>query len=710
MTVSTTTARNVKTGNGVTTSFPFDFAFEVAGDLVVTLVVTATGVETLQTLTTDYTTTGGSGATGTIEMIVAPATGEELVIERDLAYTQGVDYQPNDPFPAEVNETALDRLTFLVQQILDFTQRSLKLKKTTTLTDVTFPDPEVDKVLVGKNATEFENKTVLDLAATTVTLPLPIVDGGTGSGTASAARAALGPYADALVTVTGSTTARSLTSRFGEVYNVLDYGAVGDDVANDTAAVQAAIDAAEAARGGVVFFPPGNYLISGQLTIDGHSITLRGSGTGGTSVGATRLHLTHTAASQILIGNATTQRQGIAFENFQIEAAAGTQYTFETQTIRGLRFRDITFDGVYGFLSAGRSGDETSFVWLDRVEGNMNTTTHDHFLKLVNLNGALWISNCHIEGAPTPTVGSTGIHIAAASTRPDGVQITNSTFGLFDKGYLIDGGSANFYSTGVILDRMQAIGIDVDTSSGICSSFSFIGGSIKGLTAATDQSRGILLTQNTNALEHFTIAGVTIADFGRDGILTAGAPNTIKLIGNNIESVGQNTDDTYDGISVVAGATSVSVIGNTVSSTKANKHRYGVLLGTVDPDSIMESNASTGHQTEATTRSNVSVTQITSLTTGVTINTPAGTVTSHNVGTIAAAAEADVVVTNSVVRANDTPVVSFQSAGDDGSLSVSVVAIANGSFTYRLTNLHASTSFDAATSVYILHFKILKVG
>ncbi len=192
MTVSTTTARNVKDGNGVTTSFPFDFAFEADGDLVVTLVVTSTGVETLQTLTTDYTTTGGSGATGTIEMIVSPATGEQLVIERDLAYTQSTDYQPNDPFPAEVNETALDRLTFLVQQVLDFSQRALRLKKTTILTDVVFPDPEVGKILVGKTTTEFENKTVLDIAATTVTLPLPIADGGTNAATASAARTNLG--------------------------------------------------------------------------------------------------------------------------------------------------------------------------------------------------------------------------------------------------------------------------------------------------------------------------------------------------------------------------------------------------------------------------------------------------------------------------------------------------------------------------------------
>jgi len=189
MTVTTTTARNVKAPNGTTTSFPFDFAFDVAGDLVVNRVVTATGVETLQTLTTDYTVTGGSGATGTIEM-VSPPPGpslETLVIERVVAYTQSTDYTRNDPFPAEVNETALDRLTFLVQQVKDFTDRSLKVPKSSLLTDVTVPDPELNKVIVGKADGTYENKLVSQLGTAT-TLPVPIADGGTGATTVISAR------------------------------------------------------------------------------------------------------------------------------------------------------------------------------------------------------------------------------------------------------------------------------------------------------------------------------------------------------------------------------------------------------------------------------------------------------------------------------------------------------------------------------------------
>jgi hypothetical protein len=48
----------------------------------------------------------------------------------------------------------------------------------------------------------------------------------------------------------------------GAVRNVKDFGAVGDGVANDTAAIQAAVDATSAAGGGTVYFPAGTYSVS----------------------------------------------------------------------------------------------------------------------------------------------------------------------------------------------------------------------------------------------------------------------------------------------------------------------------------------------------------------------------------------------------------------------------------------------------------------
>ena len=67
--------------------------------------------------------------------------------------------------------------------------------------------------------------------------------------------------------------------RGGAVFNVKHptYGAKGDGIVDDTASIQAALDAASAAGGGVVYVPQGDYLLSDGLEI-ASSCELRGTG------------------------------------------------------------------------------------------------------------------------------------------------------------------------------------------------------------------------------------------------------------------------------------------------------------------------------------------------------------------------------------------------------------------------------------------------
>ena len=59
------------------------------------------------------------------------------------------------------------------------------------------------------------------------------------------------------------------------VLDVKDYGAKGDGVTNDAAAIKAAVDAA--ATGGTVYFPAGTYKCTSDIAV-GNSVTLRGAG------------------------------------------------------------------------------------------------------------------------------------------------------------------------------------------------------------------------------------------------------------------------------------------------------------------------------------------------------------------------------------------------------------------------------------------------
>lgn len=86
------------------------------------------------------------------------------------------------------------------------------------------------------------------------------------------------------ITATGGfvgTASYALGAKSNSVYNVKDYGAVGDDSTNDTIAILSAISASQSEGIGTVYFPDGIYVITGSLVLPSNpqcDITLAGNG------------------------------------------------------------------------------------------------------------------------------------------------------------------------------------------------------------------------------------------------------------------------------------------------------------------------------------------------------------------------------------------------------------------------------------------------
>jgi hypothetical protein len=77
---------------------------------------------------------------------------------------------------------------------------------------------------------------------------------------------------------------RTVHQKLQEWLSVKDFGAVGDGVANDTAAIQATIDAAYAMGGNTVYFPSGTYLSSALTITNKPYVSLKGAGYGATII------------------------------------------------------------------------------------------------------------------------------------------------------------------------------------------------------------------------------------------------------------------------------------------------------------------------------------------------------------------------------------------------------------------------------------------
>ena len=148
MTVSTTIIKNFHNGNGSATNFAYQFRILQDTDLLVIIRTNSTGAETTKTLSTHYTVAGAGDASGgsiTFTSGNVPASGETVVIRRNVPQTQAIDYIANDPFPAETHEEGLDRGTMVAQQVAEESDRSIKLSRTNTMTSTEFTVGATDR-------------------------------------------------------------------------------------------------------------------------------------------------------------------------------------------------------------------------------------------------------------------------------------------------------------------------------------------------------------------------------------------------------------------------------------------------------------------------------------------------------------------------------------------------------------------------------------
>lgn len=195
MTISNTDLLLKYVGNGTQTDFALpggSNSFSANSEVRVSL-IRNDGTKVDQVYNTDFTISGDPGTD--IVMAEAPAADEYLVIWRESAETQEVDFIGTGAFPSETNERALDKLTRLVQELAYKTRRAILMR-----IDDKDPDYSLDQnypTLADRANKYFAwNAQSQPIAATASDLPdIPVsayMENLLGAGDAEAARGALG--------------------------------------------------------------------------------------------------------------------------------------------------------------------------------------------------------------------------------------------------------------------------------------------------------------------------------------------------------------------------------------------------------------------------------------------------------------------------------------------------------------------------------------
>lgn len=275
------------TGNGSTTSYSIPFTFIERDNVAVTV----DGVSTTFSWVSD----------GQISISPAPSAATTIRIYRTTERNERlVDFSDGATLNAENLDTADLQNFYLAQETLDYSDVGVltALVNDATASASAASDSE-DAAAASSTAAAASASSAAASASTATTQATNAASSASAAAASAASIAAITTTKGDLVVRDASSTTRLPVGSNGQilvadsaetvgvkwatvststVFNVKDYGALGDNSTNDYTAIAAAITALTANGGGVLYFPKGTYLVGSSLTITNVPFEISGDG------------------------------------------------------------------------------------------------------------------------------------------------------------------------------------------------------------------------------------------------------------------------------------------------------------------------------------------------------------------------------------------------------------------------------------------------
>ena len=393
----------------------------------------------------------------------------------------------------------------------------------------------------------------------------------------------------------------------GASVNVLDYGAAGDGVTNDTAAIQAAATALT--RGQTLYFPAGQYVI-GQIVFDGKSnITVSAYGARFTLTGNSAGFVVKGVCSNIVVLGGTITGAGANRDANIATAQIGWLFGNEAgASVQNIFVQDVVVDAAnIGFKFAAGTGGSSGPANYVKIS---NCQAKD----IVGLVGGVGYG-FQFSQAPNSTIsncvaincGRHGIYFAegrnyAASNCIVRDHRSTVSTGAYRVALSISR-SRNVVVNGCVFDNCfdGTVGIDVDTGGTapdnvsvgtVLSNCTFLNSALAdvriGTNPATDGTvfdvliaNCVMVRASANSVASIIVEGgnrVKISDNIINGAAASASFRAISLNGtdgatytDNVEIVRNTIYSLNYGVEVASalqtGTTTVRILGNNISST-----------------------------------------------------------------------------------------------------------------------------------------------
>lgn len=387
-----------------------------------------------------------------------------------------------------------------------------------------------------------------------------------------------------LITASGTTTPRPLSDRFAETLNVLDFGAVGDGTADDTAAIQAALSAATTAGGGSVHFPAGVFKVSAPLVLTGSNVTITGQGR------ATRIQTNHATANILELGNGTSEIRNIRVADI-------TLYSSVTKTdgacVYARKLCRSSFHNVY--LSTPELYNTDGNRLCDGFHlAEFDSVSADGVYGIVNRDGVIVYGNSsQTFGAEFYLTGNSrilraryGIHIAGGAGGVDlgncdvslcehGVRVSDDLGGAYNRELFIgsefstDANQTNagrgilFRPNSVVYAEVSGawvasndVGIEIMPGQPSGAAFKF-----QGVRIYNQRETGIIINDGQVILDGCFVALNGQGASGGHGIWKSAASDKQLIVSNNVIANNGSAGVGY-GVVIVPGCDNFNIEGN----------------------------------------------------------------------------------------------------------------------------------------------------
>jgi len=364
--------------------------------------------------------------------------------------------------------------------------------------------------------------------------------------------------------------ARTVNAKLREMVSVKDFGAVGNGVTDDTAAIQAAITATSA---GIILIPEGTYKVSSTISWTKNNIYVEGEGQG-----ATYILFTNATADVFRIGDGTANPGDTGISNLSITSSVVKTNGAAVKVQNGhnvrLSYIRLVENMFYGFYF--EAGAEQFLYYLSDFEINSGTIGIS-----IGLTGSMWVQDLWIERG---VVASTniGIDIVNAS----GLFISNiDVIAATDIGIRVrpQAGKAarGLAFNNVLADTCVNYGWAINPAgTGYVCQFSAV--NCWGATSSATAGAGFA----TLATGGGTIIGVLLTAFrainNKGYGIVIGSGSKIQLVNCQSTANSQSGSGVYHGLGVANNISNWTVVGGLfgASDSIATLQGYGIFIGT----------------------------------------------------------------------------------------------------------------------------------